>query len=214
MTRPGCVIPAALLAVLLVAACLSPTIDLLSRPLDVPDRLHKADVIVAVSAGLLKDCRAHRNLFLREIHAAELLREGYSRSGKMIVSGVYTHDTGAGLAGCRLKLARLFEVSPEQLILNNTARTTHENILHTAELMRRNGWRDALLVTSKSHMFRTLRTFKKQTAKDKFTAYPVAIPDIPLYGENDWFTPNRLSNIKRLLYEYGALLKYKCYGYI
>ena len=87
---------------------------------------------------------------------------------------------------------------------------TSENARNTAALMKANQWHSALLVTHRSHMRRAKAAFEKQGV----TVYPHTVPDIPPYGPNEWLTPVRLFHLKRFLYEYGALLKYKWYGYI
>ncbi|HEY9685696.1 MAG TPA: YdcF family protein [Coleofasciculaceae cyanobacterium] len=195
--------------VLLILGVFSPTIDLLSRPLKVESQRQPADVVVAVSAGLLKDCRGHPHLFLREGYSAMLVQSGYSRSGKLLISGVYTDPNRVSLSECRLRMAKLIGIAPERLILDNQAHTTLENARNTRKMMAEHGWKNVMLVTSRSHMFRALGVFRKQG----ITAYPVSIPELPPYG-NAWFSANRLSHLKRFLYEYGALLKYKWYGYI
>jgi uncharacterized SAM-binding protein YcdF (DUF218 family) len=195
--------------ILVILGVFSPTIDLLSRPLKVEDQRRTADVVVAVSAGLLKDCKGHPNLFLREGYGAMLVKNGYSRSGKLLISGVYTDPKQVSLSECRLRMARLIGIAPERLILDNQAQTTLENARNTRKIMAEHGWKNAVLVTSRSHMFRALGVFRKQGV----TAHPVSIPELPPYG-NTWFSANRMSHLKSFLYEYGALLKYKWYGYI
>lgn len=194
---------------LLAAGIFSPEFDWLGRPLDVADRYQKADVVVAVSAGTLKDCRAHPNLFLREIRAAELVREGYSRSGKLIISGIYADPAVVTDDRCHARMAELLEIPPQALLIDNRAATTYENARNVAALMRQRDYRDAVLVTSRSHMFRASKSFERQGV----TVYPVQIPDIPpLTG--GWFDGARFAHLKRFVYEYGALIKYKWYGYI
>jgi hypothetical protein len=51
------------------------------------------------------------------------------------------------------------------------------------------------------------------TAKQGVVTVPRQVPDYPPYHAA-WLDANRISNLERFLYEYGALLKYKWYGYI
>lgn len=194
----------------LILGILSPEIDLMARPLEVQDHLQEADVIVALSSGKLPDCQAHPNFFIREARAAQLLKDYYSTSGKLIVSGVYTRPPHNNLLPmCKAKMARMFGIAPQQLVIDNTAETTLENARHIQKIMKDNHWKTAVLVTSRSHMFRAYSVFKKLN----MTVYPVEVPDYPPYG-NDWISRNRLQHIKRFIYEYGALIKYRWYGYI
>jgi uncharacterized SAM-binding protein YcdF (DUF218 family) len=193
---------------LLILSCLSPTINLLDRLIAVPDHIQKADVIVAFSASKLNNCTAHSHVFLRENYAAALLRMGYSQSKQLVISGLYTRYPNR-LDECRTRLARLFRIPAQQLIIENQSHTTYDNARHVSKLMRHHGWKTAVLVTSRSHMFRALHTLEKQGIK----AYPRQIPDFPPYHDA-WLDANRVRNLKRLLYEYGALMKYKWYGFI
>jgi uncharacterized SAM-binding protein YcdF (DUF218 family) len=174
----------------------------------IQDNRQRADVIVVFSATMLSSCHAHPHAFMREGYGAQLWREGYSRSGKLIISGIYSqppYDEGQ----CHAHLAKLIRVPESALLMDNTAKTTLDNARHVREMMRKNGWKTALLVTSDTHMRRALLTLTRQGVK----AYPVQIPDYPPIHDQ-WLDPNRLANLERLLYEYGALLKYRWYGYI
>ncbi len=193
---------------LLALACLSPRINLLDRLIAVPDQRRPADVIVAFSASQLNRCEGHPNIFQREYYAALLLRQHFSLSGKLLISGVYTRQPGA-LEACRVKLANQFNIAPDQLLIDNSAETTLDNARNVRKIMSRNHWRTALLVTSRSHMFRADHALQKQGV----SVYTAQIQDYPAY-HNAWLDTERINNLQRLLYEYGALLKYKWYGYI
>jgi len=196
------------LAILVVAACLSTQINLLERMLHMEDDRRPADVIVVFSATLLSDCNAHPHAFMHEGYGAELWREGFSRSGKLVISGMYSQPPFSE-AQCHAKLAKLIRVPEQALVMDNTSQTTYDNARHVREIMRAHGWKTAMLVTSDSHMRRALLTLTRQGIK----AYPVQIPDYPPIHDA-WLDPNRRANLQRLIYEYGALLKYKWYGYI
>jgi uncharacterized SAM-binding protein YcdF (DUF218 family) len=196
------------LLILLLLACVSPQLNLMERLLHLRDERQQADVVVVFSATQLSQCHAHPHAFMREGFGAELLREGYSRSGKLLISGLYSQPPYPQ-AQCHAHLAQLFRIPPPALLMDNASETTYENAVHVEKIMRAHGWKTALLVTSDSHMRRSLLAMTRQGVK----AYPSQIPDYPPF-HNEWFTPNRMANLQRLLYEYGALLKYRWYGYI
>lgn len=198
-----------------VSKALSVTIQGLRAPLTVPEQRQPADVVIAISAGLLNDCNAHPNLFLREAYGASLVRMGYSRSQKLIISGIYSRPP-TSQTSCHLLMARRLNLDPAQLIMDNTARTTLDNARHCRDILRRHHWKNAVLVTSQSHMFRAAHTFQKQN----IPVHPMAVMDWPPIQaevsseDQDTLIQNKLSLLKRFLYEYGALLKYKWYGYL
>lgn len=186
-----------------------PTIDLLRQPLIVKERIQPADVIVVFSAGLLNDCRASNELFTRETYGAELLNAGFSRSGKIILTGRYTHPEMVSLKTCQRTLAQRFGVSPRALILENQAENTYENARNTRAIMDAHGWKSALIVTHFSHALRAVWTMEARGVE----AYSAQLPDPPPVYNHQWFHPNRLAHLKRFIYEYVALLQYKWYGY-
>ena len=204
---PSIALGAALLT-LIALACISPHINLMERLLHVQDNCQRADVIVVFSATQLSQCHAHPHAFMREGFAAHLWREGYSRSGQLLISGLYSQPPYPE-SRCHAHLAQLLRVPPSALLMDNTADTTNDNALHVNVIMQAHGWKTALLVTSDSHMRRSLLTLTHQGIK----AYTVQIPDYPPFHA-EWLDPNRVANLQRLLYEYGALIKYRWYGYI
>ncbi|MBO0140808.1 YdcF family protein [Agrobacterium sp. Ap1] len=64
-----------------------------------------------------------------------------------------------------------FGISPERLIKENTSRTTYENSLNTAELLKAQGLENCLLITSAFHMPRSVGLFAK--AGVTITPWPV-----------------------------------------
>ncbi|TNM66609.1 YdcF family protein [Aliirhizobium smilacinae] len=64
-----------------------------------------------------------------------------------------------------------FGISPDRLIKENTSRTTYENSLNTAELLKAQGLENCLLITSAFHMPRSVGLFRK--AGITVTPWPV-----------------------------------------
>lgn len=193
----------------LIALCLNPTTDLISKPLTVNNVQEPADVIIALSAGIIEDCDPHPNLVKRESFAGTLLHDGYSQSKKMIITGHYFSPDNITQETCHKKLAKQLNVPEESLIIDNQAFSTRENVLNSKKIMRQNDWKNALIVTEKSHMLRASLAFKKEGIETN----PVILPDYPVKGKT-WHDIYRMEYIRRFLYEYGALVMYKWYGYI
>lgn len=98
----------------------------------------------------------------RCIHAAEL----YRRSGPcpVLVSGgkVDPHVPGPTLARAMGDFLRELGVRDSDIGLEEHSRTTHENAVETARLLRGRGIARVVLVTEAYHMPRALRCFRKQ----------------------------------------------------
>lgn len=126
------------------------------------DQPAAADLIIAMGGD--RYC-------LREKRAAELYLEGYA--GRLIVSGVqYIPGVHTG------DQARRYVVSlgvPERdvLVLRETWNTRVEARRLTA-MMRENGWRRALIVTSPYHSRRALYSLEKEGPELEFRSVPVA----------------------------------------
>jgi len=204
-----------MLAVLILAvATFSPSVDLMARMIHVESDIRLADVIVVLSSAEVKDCEHHLGLLKREESGVRLLRQGLSKSRKIIFTGGYVDESDPkqmGLTACRKKLAREMGIPQKSLIIENRATSTHENAVNTKKIMQTHEWRDALMVTDDTHAFRALKTFEKQGIR----AYPATIPYMAWRNPEDgWFGHTRLTYLRQFLYEYVALALYKCYGYI
>jgi uncharacterized SAM-binding protein YcdF (DUF218 family) len=98
-------------------------------------------------------------------------------------------------------LARWLGVSGERIVLSETARTTAEEARALETLARRRGWRSVLLVTSATHLPRSVATFRRLTT---LMITPVACDY--LYAASDrGGTPTLASGIQDLLPDAGAL---------
>ena len=90
--------------------------------------------------------------YIRASKASELLHEGYSRSGKIIVSPMI--DTNA-------EIYEEFGVEFEQIIPETEATSTYENAVHTLEIMDEKGFESAIITSSDYHMLRTKMIYER-----------------------------------------------------
>ena len=206
----GCVLAAAFL----FFATFSPNIDLMARLIHVDSDIRSVDVIVVPSIASVSDCHLHAGLMNREILGSVLFRHGYSRSGKIIFTGHYVDDfspSQAGVQACVTSLSGILGLPAGALMIDNQAHSTYQNAVDAKKIMQTHDWQSALLVTTNSHAKRAMLTFQRQGIR----VYPALTPDLPFYRSNGkWFDINRVAYLHQFLYEYVALLAYKCYGYI
>ncbi len=149
----------------------------------------------------------------RILAGMRLLREGVGKT--LLISG------GSGdLFNQRASEARLlkdfvlaFGVPEERLVIDAVSRNTYENAVQTARLMRRHDFQRALLITSASHMRRSLAVFHKQgIAPDP---YPVD------FGARLGVTPfsfvptsGALHRTEGVMREVLGLIMYRLAGYL
>lgn len=136
--------------------------------------------------------------FLRTRRAAELVLSGAARF--LIVTG-----TGQGIGGDSApelqRAAEGFGVPRERILAETRSRSTHENLLFVAPLVRERGFRRVLLVTSRSHLRRALLVARHELPEVEWL--PVAARDAgPLPRD-----------VRNRLGEWLKLVVYACRGW-
>ena len=111
--------------------------------------LSKSDVIVAVSGG---DTPA------RTEEAIRLYKEGWAR--KIIFSGAALDTSGPSNAAAMKRQAVTEGVPAEDVLLDEVSTNTFENALAVREIVRREGMKQIILVTSPYHQRRAYVTFR------------------------------------------------------
>lgn len=120
------------------------------------DRAHPADVIVVLGGGRAGTARRAR-------HAAVLYAEGYA--DKVICTGGKLPRAHDGEAEWCARVLQKRGVPASAIILEANSRSTEENGIEVAHLMRANGWQDAVLVSDDYHLWRARWMFERQGVK-------------------------------------------------
>jgi uncharacterized SAM-binding protein YcdF (DUF218 family) len=123
-----------------------------------------ADVIVVLGGATgpafpprqLPDLNEHAD----RLWLAALLYEA-GKAKHVIASGGDWRDTGRPEAPDMAEVMEDFGVPPAAIVRESRSVDTAQNARFSAELMRQNGWRTALLVTSGIHMPRAVLTFRR-----------------------------------------------------
>ena len=106
-------------------------------------------------------------------------------------------------------------VPEEALLLENSSRTTYENATETEEALKRQGFKQVLLVTSALHMPRAMAAFSKQGV----SAIPASTPPqifLPPDGSVAAWLPHlrTLEASRSIIKEYAGLLLYWLRGWV
>jgi uncharacterized SAM-binding protein YcdF (DUF218 family) len=116
------------------------------------DRARPADVIVVLGGGASGTERRTR-------HGAALYHQGYAPAvlctGGAITGGISEAERCA-------RLAQDLGVPGDAISQEATSRSTEENAIQVAGLMRQRGWRDAVLVSDDFHLWRAQWLFERQ----------------------------------------------------
>lgn len=154
-TRVGVTILAIVGAALLVVAE-TPLANIVAAPLcRVRSQEAPADVAIVLSGGSYLDGSLNGDSLERTVAAVRLYHRG------MVPRLLFTGGPCCGQSASALmaKLASELGVPPEALLVEEHSEDTHQNAVHSAALVRRHGFRSALLVTGTLHLNRAERAF-------------------------------------------------------
>jgi uncharacterized SAM-binding protein YcdF (DUF218 family) len=116
------------------------------------DHVQRADVIVVLGAGMNRNntpSPAHR---VRTNRAGELWEAGYAPV-IICTGGTPGWATRSEADACR-ELLMERGIPESAIILEDRSRSTEENALYTHEIMDAHGWKTAVLVSDRYHLFR------------------------------------------------------------
>ena len=176
-----------------------------ASPLKIEDAPKKADVIVAFGGGVGETGSPGKSTIERARYAVDLYKAGYS--DKIIFSSGYWYNYND--AESMKFLALSMGVDDEDIILEQQANSTYENVIFTNQIMNKYGWGSFLLISSPYNMRRASLVLDAY-AKDKEVAYmPVKYSQFydRIYGV-------RLEQINAIIHEYLGILYYFFKGYI
>ncbi|MFM7732522.1 MAG: YdcF family protein [Cyanobium sp.] len=143
-----------------------------------PASLPRADAVMVLGGGLRPALPPRRRVEVAEagdrlLTGVTLMREG--KAPWLLVSGgvvSFTRtDPAPAEAMSAARLAAELGVPPQRILLSETARNTAEEAAALARISRQRGWRSVLLITSATHLPRSLATFRRRT---DLTIVPVA----------------------------------------
>lgn len=153
--------------------------------------------------------------FDRLLHGMRLLRAG--RAPTLLLSGgVISFLTGSTMSEAdRLAhLATEYGVAPEQLLLESRSRNTYENGLFSTGLLQERGLRRILLVTSASHMRRSVSVFSRHDLEVIAAPTDFSVVDKPFSPMRLMPDVEALRASSRAIKEYVGLCAYWLRGYI
>lgn len=153
------------------------------------DPLQPSDIVVALGGG--RPCQ-------RPHHAIDLYRRGLAR--KVVISGLADVWGPDAKKVTRESLINLGASESDLIILDDTLNTRKEADILT-DLMRKNGWQSALIVTDPYHVRRARYTMQQAAPDLAFYAAPVP-PGPAVWSAKRWWT--RRSDMWLTVREFAA----------
>jgi uncharacterized SAM-binding protein YcdF (DUF218 family)/lysophospholipase L1-like esterase len=174
--------------------------DFLVSPLLWHDTPGRADVIVAVGAGVVGECGNNLNGVRRVLLSAKLFREG--RAPRVLFTG------GPAEASCPVAeamgaLAVDVGIPRSRILVETASASTRENASRSAPVLRGLGARRLLLVTDRLHMRRAAESFTK-------FGFEIEVASVPVYD-------GHADNVSMLYWgvrEMAALTYYNARGWL
>ena len=184
-TKKVLLVPLALLSASFLVAALLVAADGLR------DEIHPADVAIVPGNTVERDGQPSARLRARLDKALALYRDGMF--GHVIVSG------GVGAEGFdEAEVMKRYLVSrgvpEERVIADGGGTTTYRTARNAAEVMRRNGWGSALVVSQYFHIARTRLAVERYGVKPVYSAHA------------EYFELRDLYSLAREVIGYGAYL--------
>ena len=183
----------------------TPVAEYLTQPLLVRPDVDRADAAVVLGGGLFPNNALTPASLERTLYAVNLHRRGLAP--RLIFSGGITGEAPRPEGDVMAETAQALGVPGEAIVVERASRSTYENAVETARLLRERGLHRVLLVTDPTHMYRSQLAFRRQGVQ--------VLPAPTRTREALRYTPGgRLALFYSTLHEYGGLVYYKVRGRI
>jgi uncharacterized SAM-binding protein YcdF (DUF218 family) len=200
----------------------TPLSNYMAKPLTMGPELKKTDLIAVLGGGAFPNGVLGGASNERLIHGMLLYREGYApeiifsggtirRTSKKVLHTVFKSGDASKMdvieADIMREVSTKLGIPEEDTSADPSSTNTHGNLERIGEYMETRGLETCLIVTSPTHMYRSLRVSEKLG----LDCYPAPVID---YTEFIDSALGRLGLFRAVMWEYAGLLLYSLYGYI
>jgi uncharacterized SAM-binding protein YcdF (DUF218 family) len=165
-----------------------------------------SDAIVLLSSGQIDADWLTPDAAQRLLGALRLYREGYAPA---IISSGSQHGSGLRQAELQAEWLERAGVPAAALTVENTSTRTYESGVEVRRIMRRRGWKSAVVVTSQMDVPRVRLVFRKLGVDASY----LPVPEFNQPGGMDYFR-SAMALSYHATYEYAGLVYYKLRGWI
>jgi len=183
----------------------TPFIWFVSSPLKIVDEPQKSEAIVVFGGGVGETGSPGKSTIERARYAVELYKQDYAK--KIIFSSgyIFYYNDAENMQLFALSMG----VPEKNIILEQKANSTYENVKFTGEILDNEGWKTILLVSSPYNMARASLVFKKLTDEIKVTCTPVPHPQF-----YDRKVGSKWEQVRAIFHEYLGIIYYWWKGWI
>ena len=191
--------------VVVLAISFTPLTGYMMKPLTVKEDLRQADVIVVLAGGVDKGRYLTLASSHRMVRGAQLYFAGKAK--KILLSGGDPQKVGVAEALVMAQEIKKLNIPAEDIVVEKRSTHTHEQSVEIKKIAGPLRWKSLILVTSASHMKRSLLAFENAG----FKVYPVSADPYEKYVDGPL---DRLRLFQRLAHEYIGIVYYKIRGWI
>ena len=169
------------------------------------DRARPADVIIVLGGGEAGTTR-------RTLHAAALYAQGYAPN--LLCSGSIAEGEPMSEAERCARIAQAHGVPAAAIVRDEVSRSTEENAIQAAAIMRAHGWRTAVLVSDDFHLWRAHWLFQAKgvrvwTSPAQITTGALGWSEEPRailreIAATGWYVGKSLLGLPYTRFEYGS----------
>ncbi len=189
--------------VLLIA--FTPLTEYMLKPLLIKAEVRKADAIVVLGGGVDRGRYLTLESSHRLVRGVQLYSEGMAP--KIVFSGGVVPKAGVAEGAVLAQEAKRLSVPTDHIIIENKSRRTHEQAEEIKKIAESRRWKSLLLVTSCTHMKRSVYAFEQAG----FKVYPAPADPLEKYAQGPL---DRLALSGRIIHEYGGMIYYRIKGWI
>ncbi len=185
-----------------------------------PIRPTDAKAIVVLSGGAYRPDSVRRKSHLaadsliRCLHTADLYHQGEPCLVLCAGGRVFEDDRGASLAQMMFQFLTHLDVDPENLIMESRSSNTFENAKNVAEILRERGIDEIVLVTSASHLPRSILCFEKQGIVVHSSGAVFTATEFDVSPKQFLPSPSGARGIGKAVHEWMGMAYYKLRGWI
>ena len=185
--------------------CQTPLMWCLAEPLKLDAAPRSADAIVVFAGGVGESGQAGQGYEERVERAVELYQAGYA--SRLVFSSGYTRVFRE--PEVMRALAVSLGVPADAITLEETASNTYQNVQSVADILRRQGARSMLVVSSPYHMRRIALVVHRHAQDLEMIPAPV---ESPAFYAHTWGAS--LRQVRGLLHEYLGIFSYRLKGWL
>ena len=176
-----------------------------AEPLKLQQRPKPADCIIVFAGGVGESGKAGEGYKERTLKAVNLYRKKYARH--LIISSGYRDilQEAELMRGLAVELG----VPRENIVLEEKAGNTYENVVFSFKIARKYGWGSALVVSSPYHMLRVSLVVHKVGGGMEVTYVPVENSRFFAHGEGI-----TIEQLRAIVHEYAGIAYYWWVGWI